>query len=324
MGAAHGVIGRMSRRLPITVVGSINRDIIVHYDTLPLVGETVFGQHLTFGHGGKGANQAFAASRLGGDVAMVGRVGQDDYGAIARQVLATEGCAVAGIRTLGDLSGQALVLVGRDAGNRILVIKGANGRFTASELERDAAPLARGGFVLLQLEIPLETVVLAAGKARAGNARVLLDPAPAIPLPPELLQLTDILTPNQTELAALTGSAPASPAEVIEAAQQLRARGPGAVIVKMGAEGCLLLDANGPRRFAAPGVTAIDTTGAGDCFNAALAVSLSEDASLADACRFAVAAASLSVTRQGAQASAPQRVEVEDFLAHLAQQESHP
>ncbi len=307
----------MSRRLPITVVGSINRDIVVHYDTLPRIGETVFGEHLSFGHGGKGANQAFAASRLGGDVAMVGRVGQDEYGALACRVLATEGCAVAGVRTLGDLSGQALVLVGRDAGNRILVIKGANGQFTARELERDAALLARGGLVLLQLEIPLETVVLAAEKARAGSARVLLDPAPAIALPLELLQVIDILTPNQTELAALTGRAPASHAEVIEAAQQLRAQGPGAVIVKMGAEGCLLLDANGPRRFAAPAVEAIDTTGAGDCFNAALAVSLAEDASLADACRFAVVAASLSVTRQGAQASAPQRVEVEELLARV-------
>lgn len=314
----------MSSRLPLTVVGSINHDIVVHYDTLPQIGETVFGQRLLFGHGGKGANQAVAASRLGGDVTMVGRVGEDDYGRLARQALVTEGCAVPGVRTLGDLSGQALVLVGQDAGNRILVIQGANGQFTASELERDAALLARGGLVLLQLEIPLETVVLAAAKARAGNARVLLDPAPAMPLPLELLQVTDILTPNQTELAGLTGNCPASPAEVIEAAQRLRALGPGAVIVKMGAEGCLLLDANGPRRFAAPGVDAVDTTGAGDCFNAALAVALSEDASLADACRFAVVAAALSVTRPGAQASAPSRGEVEDFLARLACQESRP
>lgn len=311
----------MNGRLPITVVGSINRDIVVRYDTLPLAGETVFGQHLAFGHGGKGANQALAAARLGGAVAMLGRVGADDYGALARQALATAGCAVLGVRTLGDLSGQALVLVGRDAGNRILVIKGANGQFTASELERDAALLARGGLVLLQLEIPLETVVLAAATARAGNARVILDPAPAAPLPRQLLQATDILTPNQTELATLTGNSSASPADVIEAAQQLRAWGPGAVIVKMGAEGCLLLDASGPRRFAAPRVAAVDSTGAGDCFNAALAVALSEEAALADACRFAVAAASLSVTRQGAQASAPSRVEVEDFLASLARQE---
>lgn len=314
----------MSRRLPLTVVGSINRDIVVHYDTLPRVGETVFGQRLLFGHGGKGANQAVAASRLGGDVTMVGRVGEDDYGRLAREALVTEGCAVPGVRTLGDLSGQALVLVGQDAGNRILVIQGANGQFTASDLERDAALLARGGIVLLQLEIPLETVVLAAEKARAGNARVLLDPAPAMPLPLELLQVTDILTPNQTELAVLTGNSPASPAEVIEAAQRLRAQGPGAVIVKMGAEGCLLLDANGPRHFAAPGVDAVDTTGVGDCFNAALAVALSEDASLADACRFAVVAAALSVTRPGAQASAPSRGEVEGFLARLACQESRP
>ena len=310
----------MMQAVPITVVGSINRDIVVQCRAAPERGETVTGTALAFGHGGKGANQAFAAARLGGNVAMIARVGQDDYGPLARAALASAGCDVSAIRTAGPMSGQALVLVEGDGSNRIVVIPGANGHFTADELSHDATLLGRGGLLLLQLETPMPTVIRAASLARAGGAQVILDPAPAAGLPQELVALADIITPNRTELEAIAARPLCDGAAVVAAARELRASGPKVVIVKLGAQGCLLLDGDGDgaQWLAAPAVHAVDTTGAGDTFNAGLAVALAQRQPMAVAARFAVAAAALSVTRHGAQASAPTHAEVETLLQRAA------
>jgi ribokinase len=279
----------------------------------------VRGQSITWGSGGKGANQAFAAARLGGNVAMIGAVGGDAYGGEARAALAAAGCDVSGVRTIGATSGQAIVLVQDDGTNSIVVIEGANGLFDRRELLGDAARLAQRAIVLLQLEIPLETVVEAAGMARRAGSQLILDPAPAAFLPESLLQSVDIVTPNQTELAAMSGRQPGDRPAIAEAARALRARGAGTVIVKLGAKGCLLVDSDGERQLAAPAVDAVDTTGAGDIFNGALAVALSESRAMADACRFAIAAAAISVTRRGAQAATPTREEAETMLLNCPQ-----
>ncbi|WP_197709647.1 ribokinase [Sphingopyxis lindanitolerans] len=311
----------MTPSTPIIVVGSINRDHMIRCHQLPLPGQTVHGQSITWGGGGKGANQAFAAAQLGGDVAMIGAVGGDAYGSEARAALANAGCDVGGVRTIGATSGQAIVLVQDDGTNSIVVIEGANGLFDRRELLGEADRLSRAAIVLLQLEIPFETVVEAAALARRAGSHLILDPAPAAVLPERLLQSVDIVTPNQTELAAMSGRQPGDRPAIAEAARALRARGTDTVIVKLGAEGCLLVDSDGERHLAAPVVDAVDTTGAGDIFNGALAVALSEGREIAEACRFAIAAAAISVTRRGAQAATPTRAEADTMFRNAS---THP
>ena len=303
---------------PIIVIGSINRDIIVRCGVLPREGETVRGHSLGYGGGGKGANQAFAAARLGGDVRMIGRVGSDAYGRAARATLRSVGCNITGIRQAGQMSGQALVLVDDVGANSIVVIGGANDLFLPDGLRRDALLLQAGGLVLLQLELPLDTVAAAAETVKKARAQIILDPAPAQPMPESLLRQIDILTPNRTELCELVGVAQLSADELVEAADQLRASGPRVVIVKMGSEGCLVVEEGKATHMPASLVAAIDTTGAGDVFNAALAVALAQGAATITACEFALAAASLSVTRSGAQAAAPDRAEVDAFIKGTA------
>jgi ribokinase len=216
----------------------------------------------------------------------------------------------------------ALIMVAASGQNSIVVVPGANGRYLPDDLSRDIANLEPGGVALLQLEIPMPTVLSAARRARENGRLVILDPAPvpAAPLPAELFGLIDILTPNETEAAALadvpTGRLTTEEAAV--AARKLRARGGSTVIVKLGEQGCLLVEKTRIVAIEAPHVQAVDTTAAGDVFNAALAVGLSERQSVEEACRFAVQAAALSVTRLGAQASAPDREEVAQFAASVA------
>lgn len=304
---------------PITVVGSINQDVVVRCAAMPREGETVRGQTITYGGGGKGANQAYAAARLGGNVQMIGRIGSDAYGTEARAALQQAGCDITGVRQAGSVSGQALVIVDGQGANSIVVIDGANGLFSSEELCRDTTLLKVGGIILLQLEVPLDTVGMAAATAKTAGSSVILDPAPAQPLSDILLSNIDILTPNQTEIATLLGTEEMSGARLAEAAKHLCTRGPRAVIVKMGAKGCLLVDGEQVHFMAAPCVKAVDTTGAGDIFNAALAVKLAEGETTISACEFALSAASLSVTRNGAQAAAPDRAEVEAFMIENAQ-----
>jgi ribokinase len=302
----------------ILIAGSLNMDLVAFAPRIPVAGETLTGRTFLSVPGGKGANQAYAAARLGSSVAMLGRVGGDDLGRQLRQNLEGAGCDVSGVLTTADATtGIALIFVADSGQNSIVIVAGANGRLSPEDIAAAASRFAGVAYVLLQLESPLATVVAAAQAARRAGAQVILDPAPApsSPLPPELLSNVDILTPNESEAAILTGAAPRrmNPDEAIEIAGRLRASGPAAVIVKIGEQGVALVTGEGSQVVRAPAVTAVDSTAAGDIFNAALAVASADGAEIAAACRFANCAAALSVTRRGAQASAPSRAEVEAF-----------
>ncbi len=297
----------------IVVIGSLNMDVIAVAPRLPMAGETLMGLQYVNEPGGKGANQAYAAAKLGGDVAMFGRVGTDEHGRRMRENLLSAGCNVAQVGSIDGRSGVAVILVAESGENSIVVVPGANERYLPSDFESDAPCLVGARYVLLQLETPIETVAVAAKEARRIGAEVILDPAPAPSgFPVELLRYIDILTPNEAETTQLLSGRPGqlTVEEARAASTQLRAMGARIVIIKLGAQGCLLADAESTMLIGAPRVHAIDSTGAGDVFNAALAVSCSEGASLVEACRFAVRAASFSVTRLGAQRSAPSRVQL--------------
>ncbi len=276
----------------ILVVGSLNMDVVAVAPRIPVAGETIIGSKFFTSPGGKGANQAYAAAKLAGSVAMVGRVGDDEFGREMRENLASVGCAVDAVKTVSGASGVALIAVADSGENCIIVVPGANHLLRPA----DVTDVFDGcAVVLLQLETPIETVIAAARFAKQRNALVVLDPAPApaTGLPRELLESVDILTPNETEAAILADS--------------LDGR---TVIYKLGERGCELRIGGKSIQIPAVRVNAIDTTAAGDVFNAALAVALSEAAELEPACRFAVKAAAVSVTRLGAQSSAPSRDEV--------------
>jgi ribokinase len=302
----------------ILVVGSLNMDLVAFAPRIPVAGETLTGHTFLSVPGGKGANQAFAAARLGASVAMLGRVGADDLGRQLRDNLAAAGCDVNGVMTTADsTTGIALIFVADSGQNSIVIVAGANGKLSPEDIAAASSRFNGVTHVLLQLESPIATVVLAAQAAQRADARVILDPAPApsSALPAELLANVDILTPNETEAAILTGDSPRrmNPDEAIEVGRRLRAMGPATVIVKLGEQGVALITAERSQLLRAPAVTAVDTTAAGDVFNAALAVTLTDGAEIAAACRFANRAAALSVTRRGAQTSAPSRAELDAF-----------
>jgi ribokinase len=303
----------------IIVLGSLNMDIAALGPRLPQAGETLMGSHFYTAPGGKGANQAYAAAKLGGagSTAMLGRVGEDDFGRQMIASLVSVGCSVEGVRQLAGRSGVALNLIAESGQNSIMVVAGANDRFVPDDVAA-AAPLLRGArFALLQLEVPLPTTIAGATAARAAGLEVILDPAPApAHLPTELLKFVDVLTPNETEAAQLVGrkAADVSVDEARTIAAELQSRGVRHVIIKLGAKGCLLLEAGTATHVPAPMVKAVDSTGAGDIFNAAFVVACSEGASRLDACEFAVHAAALSATRMGCQASVPTRVELNAYL----------
>jgi ribokinase len=308
----------------IVVVGSLNMDFAVRVRELPAPGETVLGSNFQMFPGGKGGNQAVAAARLGGqsvEVRMIGRVGYDLFADHLKASLAAAGVDVTAVHaTKTQATGVALISVDRAGQNSIVVAGGANGELAAADVEA-MRPVFRGArLALFQLETPLDTVAGALALARQEGLTTMLDPAPAQPLSPELLAQVDILTPNESEALGLLGRPPAriSPAEAIEMAEALRRMGPKTVIVKLGDQGCLADDGAAPAHIAGFAVEVRDTTAAGDTFNAALAVSLAEGAPIAHALRFANAAAAISVTRAGAQASAPSRREVDAFLESLA------
>jgi ribokinase len=305
----------------IVVVGSLNMDLVGCASRIPVAGETITGHTFFEAPGGKGANQAYAAARLGGRVSMVGRVGSDDFGRRMRANLEQAGCDVSGVLALPDCSsGIALIFVADNGHNSIMVVPGANGRLSEADIEGSRQQFARAAYVLLQLETPLATVLAAARAAHHSGARVILDPAPARPLPDELVSAAHLLTPNETEAAILAGLPPRrlDPLRAAEIASQLRRRSASIIIVKLGDQGCVLVRDREPRYFPAPKVQAVDTTAAGDVFNAALAVGLSEGMDLPAACQFANHAAAVSVTRRGAQPAAPSRAEVERLVRTLA------
>jgi ribokinase len=283
----------------IVVVGSLNMDVVAVAPRIPVAGETIIGDRFFTSPGGKGANQAYAAAKLGGSVAMLGRVGEDDFGREMRKNLASVGCLVETVRAMPGASGVALIYVAESGENSIVVVPGANHSLLPGDIFADGSAFDECTVVLLQLETPIETVIAAARFAKQRNARVILDPAPAPPsgLPPELLESVDILTPNETEAAILADS--------------LDRQSPRTIILKLGERGCELRNDGKSICIPAIRVNAVDTTAAGDVFNAALAVALSEGAEIEAACRFAIKAAAVSVTRLGAQSSAPARSEVD-------------
>jgi ribokinase len=301
----------------IVVIGSLNMDLVGCAARIPVVGETITGHTFLSEPGGKGANQAYAAAKLGGQVAMLGRVGGDDFGRQMRANLERVGCDVSGVLTIPDVSsGIALIFVADSGQNSIIIVPGANDRFSPEDIDAARDFLSGAAWVLLQLENPLSTVLAAARAAAHAGARVILDPAPARSVPDELFTLADIITPNETEAAILADLPPASlnAGQALDIARKLQRRAAKTVIVKLGEQGCLLVSPEDSQLLPAPTVKVVDTTAAGDVFNAGLAVGLSEGLDLPSACRFANAAAALSVTKLGAQASAPTRAELNDFI----------
>jgi ribokinase len=263
----------------IIIAGSLNMDFVVLVKKLPRPGETVPGRGFQMLPGGKGANQACAVGRLGGGGKMLGRVGDDVFGERLRESLSSAGVAVSGVaKTRGEATGVALIYVEEGGQNEIVVAPGANGLFRPQDVEASSAAFASGGFLLLQLESPMETVEAAAAMGRSRGMTVILDPAPARPLAASLLRNVDILTPNETEALVLLGRPPSAvsvdDAPAITVA--LRKLGPRTVILKMGEKGAWLSDGRTDRRFPAPKVDAVDATAAGDTFNGALAVALAE------------------------------------------------
>lgn len=294
----------------IVVVGSLNMDVVCRVARAPEAGETVLGDYASFVAGGKGANQAVAAARLGGHVQMVGRVGSDSFGERLREGLRSEHIDVTQVGTDTVTSGVAFILVEADGQNRITVAPGANARLTPAHVAATASRWPRAGLLLLQLETPLDTVATAIDQAHQSGLKVILNPAPAQPLPPAWWNRIDVLVPNETEAALLTGMPLNGEAGARIAARELRHRGVRCVLVTLGERGVLLVDDAGERMIAAPRVDVVDTTAAGDTFTGALAVALGEGLNLDDAARFAVRAAALSVTRKGAQTSIPYRTEL--------------
>ena len=300
--------------MPLLVLGSANADLVVRCDRFPRPGETLLGGRFATHPGGKGANQAVAAARLadGAEVRFVAKVGADGFGESMRAGYAAEGIATDHVLTDPTAAtGTALITVDAAGENTIVVASGANATLSVADLDAVGAAFAKTRVALLQLETPLPTVRAAAERARAAGARVILNPAPAQALPDELLVAVDVLTPNETEAAALAGVPTDTDAGVEAAAETLRRRGVGAVIVTLGARGAYVLAGETAAYVPAPVVEAVDTTAAGDCFNGALAVALAEGRSLADATAFACHAAAVSVTRAGAQPSLPSRGEVD-------------
>lgn len=301
--------------IDVCVVGSLNMDLVVKAPRLPEVGETVTGGVFATFPGGKGANQAVAAARLGARVAMVGRVGADAFGERQLAGLRAEGIDVAHVGVdAGSATGVALITVDGAAKNTIVVAPGANACLRPEDVEAASALIARARVLLLQLEVPLDVVTLAARVGRAGGATVCLDPAPAAPLPLDLYPLLDVINPNETEARVLTGLAVTTIPEAERAAETLVRRGARAAVVKLGERGAFYLSACGRAHVPAIRVAAIDTTAAGDAFAAALGVALGEAKTLRDAVRFATHAAALKVTRMGAQ-SLPMRAEVDAAIA---------
>ncbi|MBP8259493.1 MAG: ribokinase [Verrucomicrobia bacterium] len=301
----------MKRIARIAVVGSSNTDIILRVRRLPRPGETVLGGALSIVAGGKGANQAVAAARAGGQVALVARVGCDSFGRAALAGFRRDRIEARRIaRDRAQPSGVALICVAADGQNSIAVAPGANACLSPADIRRARAQLARADWILLQLEIPTETVAAALEAAAAARVPVILNPAPASPLAPVLLRQAAVLTPNETEAELLTGVRIRSESDASRAGRALLDLGVPVVLITMGTRGVWVGTRQMQQQAPAFRVRPVDTTAAGDVFNGALAVALAEGRPLLDAVRFAQAAAAISVTRPGAQPSAPRRREI--------------
>lgn len=299
------------RKSSIVVVGSSNTDMVVLTEHLPGAGETVLGGKFFMNPGGKGANQAVAAARLGGAVTFVAKTGDDIFGKQSLELLNAEGIDTSYIFIdKENPSGVALITVNKDGENCIVVASGSNASLDIDDLSLATEIIRNADIVLLQLEIPIRSVEYVAGIAYEAGVKVILNPAPAAQLPDVLLNRVSIITPNETEAEMLTGITITDEASAIMAAKKLKDKGIGIVIITMGSQGALLLTDEICTIVPTIKVKAVDTTAAGDVFNGALAVALSEDIPILDAVKFACSSAAISVTRLGAQASAPYKHEL--------------
>jgi len=299
----------------VLVIGSSNTDMIIRVPRIPRPGETILGGAFSMAAGGKGANQAVAAARAGGQVTFVARVGDDIFGERALAGFRADGIDTRFVlATPGAASGIALIHVDERGENSISVASGANALLSPGDLDRADEAFAASGIVLLQLESPLATVEAAVGKAGERGVPVILNPAPARPLDGDLLRGVSVLTPNEHEAATLTGIEVEDERGLREAAARIRARGPRTVVITLGERGAYASSEGFEGLVPAFKAEPVDTTAAGDVFNGALAVALAEARPLGEALRFAQAAAAISVTRPGAQPSAPTRVEIEALL----------
>jgi ribokinase len=295
----------------IVVLGSLNLDLVLRVSRMPGAGETLASDDSATFSGGKGANQAVACARMGANVSMIGRIGDDPAGAALRAALAEEGIAIDGVEAIkGAASGTAVILLTPDGQNRILIAAGANGMLRPEDVGRYAATIAQSGILVCQLETPLETVEAAAALAAQHSVPVLLNPAPARALPDTLFRHVTYLVPNETEAAMLTGVDVRDAASAEKAARLLLARGVRCALITLGAAGVLIADKDGIRTVPALPTTVVDTTAAGDSFIGGFATGIAEGLRVDDGARLGLRVARVCVSRAGAQASLPRRDEI--------------
>lgn len=302
----------------ILVVGSINLDLVSTVDRIPTPGETLLGSSFATIPGGKGANQAVAAARLGAAVHMIGRVGTDSFGELLRNALIIERIDTSTVVTVEGPSGVAAITVAADGSNSIVVTPAANATLRPADIAAARSQIRKASIVLAQLETPLDTVAALAKECSEAKIPLILDPAPAQPLPLDLLRSVTWLTPNESETRTLLGRTTVM--TEAKAAERLLALGARNVILKLGPRGAYLAGADvpTPTLVPSPDLRAVDTTAAGDCFNGAFAVALIEGRTPAEAARFACTAAALSITRTGAQTGMPYRSDVNKLLRSLS------
>ncbi|MDX1413990.1 MAG: ribokinase [Candidatus Promineifilaceae bacterium] len=299
----------------VVVVGSINMDLVTRTDKIPEPGETVLGGDLTTFPGGKGANQAVAAARMGAKVAMIGHVGNDLFAEQLQAGLAADNIDHRFVTNKSVASGVALIVVDASGQNSIVVAPGANSRLSPADVESAITVIKSGDVMLLQLEVPLESILRAAQLAKDNGVLVILNPAPVQTLSPELLALVDVLIPNESEAAVLSGMTVGDEEGLKSAAREIHALGVGTIVFTLGERGAFLSDGDLFSYFPAyPIEQVVDTTAAGDSFVGGFAVALAEGKSLETAILWGCAAGALAVMRTGAQPSIPTRAEVESLL----------
>ena len=299
----------------VAVVGSSNMDLVVKSQRIPAVGETILGGDFIMAPGGKGANQAVAAAKLGAEVYFIAKLGDDIFGSTSLGNFKKEGVNTKYVlQTQEAPSGVALIMVDERGNNSIVVAPGANNRLSPDDVKKAESDIASCGALVAQLEVPLETIEFAARLANDSAVPFVLDPAPARELGPELLKMVDVLTPNETEAQILTGIEVKDEKSASAAAKKLLQQGVKAVLLTMGVQGFLLQTGDEEQFVSAKKVHAVDATAAGDAFAGALAYNMAQGRSLSDAASFANYVAALSVTKMGAQPSMPTLREVEDFM----------
>jgi ribokinase len=306
----------MSKRPKVTVVGSFNMDLLARTPRMPVKGETILGGPFYMGPGGKGANQAVAAARLGAEVRMVVKLGKDMFGDQAEANLVKEGVVRDWfLRSEESHTGVALILVDESGENEIVVAAGVNELLRPADVDKARTAITGADMLLVELEVPMETVEHAIQVAHQAGTQVLLNPAPGRPLSKAMLAMVDVLTPNETETQIITGMPVTNLEEAKAAARKLLEQGVEAVVITLGANGALVVTPTLTQHVPGRQVKVVDTTGAGDAFSGALAVALAEGQELVQAVAFSCAAAALQVTRLGTAPAMPQRAEVDAFLA---------